>query len=103
MTTLQQALQAIGPLKRAPAPLKPAKGPKPAPRRDRSASAPTGSLPRVAAGSFDCGRREVYGSKGAHSESREPPTHEYFPERFFAGPLYDNTPRWYPYIIHKTL
>lgn len=99
---LYSALLAVKPAIKPPAkPAKPVRKAKPAPKADRSASARPGTLPRVAVGSFDCGRREVFGTKEAHSESREPPTHEYFPERHFGGPLFSSKP-WYPFSIHRT-
>lgn len=106
MSSLQAALEKIQIL--APAPkLRPKKAavkkPKPAPVQDRSKNAKTGSLPRVAIGSFSQAPKEIFGETNAHSESREPPTHDdVFPERFFTG-NYTNQPRWYPYVIHKTM
>ena len=88
--------------KPAPAPRKMQRAPKPLPKRDRSASAPAGTLPRVALGSFTGAPAKLYGEDGRHSESRPPPEHEYYPERHFGGPLYSNVQPYYPELIHRT-
>lgn len=98
---LKSALQAIAPLI-APAPK--AKAPKAKAAKPKAPPARQAGPRRVPMCTFENGRIDtLYGTKGAHSESREPPKHdEVFPERFFTG-NYTNTPRWYPYVIHKTM
>lgn len=91
---LQSALLAIQPA------IKPA--PQVVPARQAKPRPTSGQPRRVPVATFDCGRIEVYGSKGAHSESREPPTHEYFPERHFGGPVFTNIAPYYPELIHRT-
>lgn len=97
MPSLQDALSGV---KFTPAPkIRPQK-PAAAPKKPKK---PKAKLPRVVAvGSFDFGRREVFGTKDRHSESRPPPEHEYFPERHFGGPIYTNVKPYYPDTIHRT-
>lgn len=107
---LKSALQAIAPaIQPAPKPkLGPGQRPKPPEAPAKPAYQPRPKRQagprRVPMCTFEHGRVEaLYGSKGAHSESREPPKHDdVFPERFFTG-NYTNQPRWYPYVIHKTM